>query len=84
MKNIARRFLVVMLTLVAGLSCIGCTEGSAQTNTNAPDYSDSTLQMDFYGYSPPTDGTYNLDVKPLQRARIIELPHVMKNTWIAA
>lgn len=61
MKNIARRFLVVMLTLVAGLSCIGCTEGNAQTNPNAPDYSDSTLQMDFYGYSPPTDGTYNLD-----------------------
>ena len=61
MKKLARRFLVVMLTMVAGLSCIGCTEGSAQTNTNAPDYSDSTLQMDFYGYSPPTDGTYNLD-----------------------
>lgn len=55
----------MVLAAVTALSLGACAEGEdtnkKPVNPNAPDYSDSTLQMDFYGYSPPTDGTYNLD-----------------------
>ena len=55
----------MVLAAATALSLGACAEGEDTNkkpiNPNAPDYSDSTLQMDFYGYSPPTDGTYTLD-----------------------
>ena len=55
----------MVLAAATALSLGACAEGEETNkkpvNPNAPDYSDSTLQMDFYGYSPPTDGTYTLD-----------------------
>lgn len=49
------------LVVVNALSLSACGKKDEKNTEGAPDYSDSILQMDFYGYTPPTDGTYNLD-----------------------
>ncbi len=61
-KRFLSLFLAVLSTVAVGLSgCDAITDkfDKAKYN-NAPDYSDSTLQYDFYGYSSLIDG-WNID-----------------------
>ncbi len=53
MKKLQRGIVGVLAGLLA-LGGVGCKEKEKQ----APDYSASTLQFDFYGYTGPTDGTW--------------------------
>lgn len=52
-----------MLAMFTGACALGCGGGtSGETGIPpAPDYSMYTDTMDFYAYSPPTDGTWKLD-----------------------
>ena len=56
-----KRFIAMCLTVVSvcSLAFSGCDKGTAQI-PEAPDYSASTLQYDFYGYSACIDG-WNID-----------------------
>ena len=57
-----KRICCFLAALVA-LFAVGCAPAEKEVR-NAPDYSDSTLQFDFYAYHPPTDGNYeNYGVK---------------------
>ncbi len=51
------RSIVGMLAGVFALGCVGCKDKAEL----APDYSASTLQFDFYGYTGPTDGRWWLN-----------------------
>lgn len=51
MKKTIRTIFAGVLVAVSLLGGVGCGK-------TAPDYSNSTLQFDFYGYSGPTDGTW--------------------------
>ncbi len=53
-KRIAVGLLAGMLAL-SSVSMVGCDDEDGKT---PPDYSKSTLQFEFYGYSSPTDGTW--------------------------
>ncbi len=55
LKRIAVGLLAGMLAF-GSVSMVGCDE-----DKTPPDYSNSTLQFDFYGYSSPTDGTWTED-----------------------
>lgn len=52
-----------MLAMFTGACALGCGGGTnGETGIPpAPDYSMYTDTMDFYAYSPPTDGTWKLD-----------------------
>ncbi|MBE5739859.1 MAG: hypothetical protein E7349_03265 [Clostridiales bacterium] len=54
-----KKFLAILLSMISVVSVSfgGCGKEEAE----APDYSDSTLQYDFYGYSAASDGTWYID-----------------------
>ena len=61
-----KRFLSICLAMISTLSLAfsGCSilgSGGNTVQKDAPDYSDSTLQYDFYGYSASSDGTWYID-----------------------
>ncbi len=56
MKRKLQRGIVCALAGLLALSVVGC--GDKGKEKSAPDYSASTLQFDFYGYSGPTNGTW--------------------------
>ncbi len=58
MKKKMQRIAVGLLAGMLALGGVGCKKEEGKT---APDYSASTLQFDFYGYSSPTDGTWTED-----------------------
>ncbi len=53
MKNFIKRFLVFSLAFIFIFSSVACGE-----EKEAPDYSDSNLQFNFYAYHGPTDGKW--------------------------
>ena len=63
-----KRFLSIALAMVSTLALAfsGCalTNGGDDLDLNGkvvPDYSDSTLQFDFYGYSAASNGEWTID-----------------------
>ncbi len=64
-KNRLKKILCLILTITCFLNVSACvkeqskpTEPLEPTLQNAPDYSESKLQFDFYAYNGPTDGTW--------------------------
>lgn len=61
--QIMKRFKIMASLLLATTIMIstGCAGGSANNTPEGtpPDYSNSTLQFEFYGYSGPSNGNYN-------------------------
>ncbi len=57
-KRITKLFCVGL-----SLACLCTTSACKPTLRNAPDYSNSTLQFEFYAYRGPTDGTWREDGK---------------------
>ena len=62
-----KRFLSICLAMISALSLVfsGCGEKSKDelglNGKVAPDYSESTLQYDFYGYSSASNGEWSID-----------------------
>ena len=61
MKKITiKRMLTIFLGLILTTSTFGCNKKeSNRMYKDEPDYSNSNLQFEFYGYSGPSDGYYN-------------------------
>lgn len=71
-KKIVSLWLAIISALSLGLSACGTTTTETASSGNeiiqsgegldlAPDYSDSNLQYDFYGYTAASGGTWNID-----------------------
>ncbi len=60
-KRFLALFMAMLSTVTMAFSSCDLFNNDEKAMAAAPDYSDSKLQFDFYGYSASSDGTWNID-----------------------